>query len=755
MLGAHGFMVSNRVSHELDLHGPSITVRTGCSGSLIGVNEACLAMARGDCTSAIVGGTNIIMAPAVTAAETQQRVLSPDGSCKVFSTKTNGYARGEGVVAIHLKPLSAAVRDGNPIRAVVTGSATNHNGYTPKVARPSSKAQEILIRQAYRNAGIDDVTKTGFFVCHGTGTSARDPTETAAVSACFGDVGVYTGSIESNLGHAEGAAGLVGILKAVLALENLTIPPQIRSLPRNPAIDKSLMVATEPTPWPNDRDQRVSVSSFGLVGSNAHAIMESAASFGVTREYGTRRAAAKAPQLLLFSTNTPASLKVTLERYEVFLNRTPDLLADVAYTLANKREHRPHRTFAVCTSEKLTLSGGAPQNNDEKNHATSLIMVFTGQGAQWARMGYELLRSKSNTVFSSSIASLDKSLQELGPLASSWSIDEELRKSARKSCVDEAEFSQPLCTALQIALVDHYASIGVHADAVVGHSSYEVAAAYAARGLTAREAILVAYMRGRAVSKEQSRKGAMGALGLGWDAAKKHLLPGVVLACDNAPNSLIISGDAGPVQEIVANIKNCGSGVLAILLKVERAYHSPNMLEIGGEYHANMTGANIVGKVHTVPFYSSVSGEFFAPAAKSRFGPRYWSTNLECPVRFTSAVSDVIQQNDGSRQVFPEIGPHAALAGPLRQIISYNSSSATYISSLTRKTDCAESWLSALGQLYNQDIFFDLERLKPDDSTLSDLPSYPWDHHRSHWSESRIAREWRMRKHPHHDLLGV
>lgn len=346
-------MVSNRVSHELDLHGPSITIRTACSGSIIGVNEACLAIARGDCTSAIVGGTNI-MAPAVTAAETQQGVLSPDGSCNVFSDKTNGYARGEGVVAIYLKPSSEAIRDGNPVRAVVTGSATNHNGHTPTVARPSSQAQERLIKQACLNAGITDISRTGFFECHGTGTSTGDPIETAAVSACFGKVGVYIGSVKAYLGHAEGAAGLVGILKAVLALENRTIPPQIKSLPRNPAIDENLIVSTEPTPWPEDRDERVSINSFGLGGSNAQAIIESAASFGATRKLETRRVAANAPHLLLFSANTPASLKDTVDKYEVFLDRTPDLLDDVAYTLANKREHRSHRTFAFCTSEAHT-----------------------------------------------------------------------------------------------------------------------------------------------------------------------------------------------------------------------------------------------------------------------------------------------------------------------------------------------------------------------------------------------------------------
>ncbi|EFQ92956.1 hypothetical protein PTT_09821 [Pyrenophora teres f. teres 0-1] len=759
ILGPHDFMVSNRLSHELDLRGPSVTVRTACSASLIGVNEACMAMARGDCTAAIVGGSNIILAPAVTAAASEQGVLSPDGSCNTFSANANGYARGEGVVAIYLKPLASALRDGNPVRAVVTGSATNHNGHTPTISRPSAHAQEALIRQAYRNAGIADIARTAFFECHGTGTRAGDPIETAAVSACFGPAGVHIGSVKANLGHAEGAAGLVGVLKAVLALEKRTIPPNIKSLPPNPAIPfdaANLIVPTQPTPWPQDRDERVSVSSFGFGGSNAHVIIESAASFNTTRKPETSRAASNStPQLLLFSANTPPSLKAVVANYDAFLHKSPHLLPDVAYTLAYRREHLPYRAFAVCTSDSITLPMPAPAAKAPEDAGTSLVMVFTGQGAQWARMGYELLRSKTNPVFSNTIARLDKALQDLGPLAPSWTIDEELRRPARNSRVDEAEFAQPLSTALQIALVDTYASIGVRPAAVLGHSSGEIAAAYAAGGLSAREAILVAYLRGL-VARRQSRKGAMGALGMSWEAAKKHLVPGVVLACDNAPNSVTISGDAGPLEQVVKSIKQSGSGVLATVLKVDKAYHSPHMAEVGAEYRQNMTNAGVVGKVHTLPYFSSVSGEPFAPAGKSRFGPRYWQTNLERPVLFTSAVSSAIKQHTGpSKQVFLEVGPHAALAGPLRQILTQHSSSASYVSTLARRNDSMESWLSALGQLFAHHVPFDLCALMPAGNALSDLPPYPWDHHRSHWRESRVAREWRMRKHRHHDLLGA
>ncbi|KAH6858814.1 hypothetical protein BKA58DRAFT_346728, partial [Alternaria rosae] len=772
VLGPHDFMVSNRLSHELDLHGPSMTVRTACSASLVGVNEACMAMARGDCTAAIVGGSSILMAPSSTAAASETGVLSPEGSCSTFSANANGFARGEAIVAIYLKPLASAIRDGNPIRAVITGTATNHNGRTPTISRPSASGQETLIRQAYQNAGIAaaDIAQTGYFECHGTGTRTGDPIEAAGVAACFGKAGVHIGSVKPNFGHAEGAAGLVSMLKAVLALQHRTIPPSIKSLPPNPLIpfkEANLVVPTEPTPWPEGRHERVSVNSFGFGGSNAHVIVESAASFNLTPKSKSETSAQSqrdAPQLLLFSANTPPSLDVMVDRYKTFLDKSPHLLPHVAYTLANKREHLPHRAFAVSTVDKIapatpalstsTSTSTKPQAQAQAN-APSLVFVFTGQGAQWARMGYELLRSNASPVFSNTIASLDKSLQDLGSLAPSWSIAQELSKLARKSRVDEAEFSQPLCTALQIALVDTYASIGIRPAAVLGHSSGEIAAAYAAGGLTAREAIVVAFLRGL-VTTRQSRKGAMGALGMSWEAAKEHLVPGVVLACDNAPNSVTISGDVAPLEETISRIKQSGSGVLATVLKVEKAYHSPHMQEIGPEYCESMTDAGVAGSVHTVPFFSSVSGEFFAPAAKGRFGPKYWQTNLECPVLFTSAVGSAIKHHlDSSKQIFLEIGPHSALAGPLRQIITHNASSASYTSTLTRRADSAESWLSALGRLFTHHVSFDLQALMPTGNTLSDLPTYPWDHNRTYWNESRIAREWRMRKYAHHDLLGA
>ena len=435
---------------------------------------------------------------------TEQNVLAKDGSCKTFSAKANGYARGEAIAAVYVKRLEDALRDGNPIRSVIRGTATNHDGKTPGMLIPSSNAQEKLVRRAYEVAGITDFSETAFVECHGTGTAVGDPIETKAVSRVFGTSGVYIGSIKPNLGHTEGASGLLSVVKTVLALENQTIPPNIKCLPPNPAIpfeSGRLTVPTEPVPWPQDRHERASVNSFGVGGTNPHVVMDSAASFNASI---VPKRAPNGPQVLLFSANSQDSLGRMIENYRDFIERKSESIGDIAYTLACKREHLSHRSFAIARDGNM----GAASPVTKIGQLPTLVMVFTGQGAQWPQMGRELLNA--NPIFLKSILCLDQHLQGLQKHKSTWKIEEELRKLGKKSRVNTAEFSQPLCTAIQIALVDTLASLGIQPDAVVGHSSGEIAAAYAVGALTAEAAITNAMHRG-AVTNTQNRSGAMAA----------------------------------------------------------------------------------------------------------------------------------------------------------------------------------------------------------------------------------------------------
>jgi acyl transferase domain-containing protein len=326
-------------------------------------------------------------------------------------------------------------------------------------------------------------------------------------------------------------------------------------------------------------------------------------------------------------------------------------------------------------------------------------------------------------------------------------LEEELLKPAGKSGVQAAALSQPLCTAIQIALVDLFAAVGVEPYAVVGHSSGEIAAAYAAGALTAREAIIAAWQRGRA-AKMQTRPGAMAAVGLSWDEVNSFMAPGVVVACENSPKSVTLSGDTNEVQATVLRIKQSHPEVTVRLLKVDKAYHSYHMQEIGDEYRSVLQ-RDLAGRLPLKPFFSSVTGE----QEEGLLDAEYWQKNLESPVLFRAAVSGILKHVDNI--AFLEIGPHAALAGPVRQILTQASSSSPYISAMTRGQDCVETFLAAIGRLFELNISVDFNILMPSGSCLPDLPRYPWDHEADYWRESRISHEWRYREHPSHPLLGI
>lgn len=729
-----------------------MTIRTACSSSMIGLNEACMAIQKGDCKAAIVGGTSLFLSPSTMTSLSDHGVFSPDGSSNTFSSNARGFARGEAIVAIYIKSLDEAVRDGNSIQAVISGMSTNFDGKTPNMSMPSAEGQEAAIRRAYQVAGIQDpdVWKTGLFECHGTGTAAGDPIETRAIANVFGAHGLYLSSIKPNLGHSEGAAGVSAILKAVLALENRTIPPSIKAWPLNPKIpfeSAKLALAKESIPWPAGRHERVSVNSFGIGGANAHAIIDSASSYGIVPTPAHNGVPSDLPHLFVYSAYSSKPLERMARNIEKYLDATSESFDDVAYTLARRRQYLPHRSFVVSAKDK---PGEVPLAlTQDVSGAHTVVMVFTGQGAQWPQMGRDLLRS--NRVFAKTIEDIEVELQRLG---ATWTVHDELRKNSRTTRVNEAEFSQPLCTAIQIALVEALASVGVKPAAVVGHSSGEVAGAYAAGALTLREAVAVAYHRGF-ISKKQTKKGAMAAVGLGWNEAHKYLLPGVIVACDNSHNGVTLSGDADQLEIVVSNIKKARPEVATTTLKVERAYHSHHMVEVGEAYYEAMVASGVVGAQHSVPFFSSVTEQRLSSNVKQpQLGPRYWQKNLENPVRFKSAVVEILKASDISNPVFLEVGPHAALADPIRQILANESKKVPHVPTLTRRKGGTESFLTSIGKLWTLHVDVDFAALMPHGRTLSGLPRYPWDHQKSHWYEPRVSREWRTGGHPYHDLLG-
>jgi len=709
---------------------------------MVGLHEACQAILRGECSSAIVGGSNLILAPGMTTILNEQGVLAPDGSCKSFDASANGYVRAEAVNVIYIKPLAHALRDGNPVRAVIRSTATNCDGKTPGMATPSSASHEAVIRTAYANAHITKFAETAFVECHGTGTAVGDPLETHAIGNVFGGKSTYIGSIKPNIGHSEGASGLSSLIKTALALENRTIPPNIKFVTPNPKIpfeEKNLKVPTEALPWPEDRHERASVNSFGVGGANAHIILESAASWGVK---ASPSPASRGPALLVYSTNTQNSLKKQIEIHQNFLEQHPSSSADLAYTLGRRREHLPYRAFSIHGGSNAS----GPSTMIKAATDTPLIMAFTGQGAQWPEMGRGLLQT--NAIFRQSIGGMNEALQSL-PDRPEWNIEQELVKPLSSSNVYQAEYSQPLCTAIQIALVESFAFLGVKPSAVIGHSSGEIAAAFAAGALTSAQAIVVAYYRGIATTKHASR-GAMAAIGLNWDQTTDYLVPGAVVACDNSPKSVTISGDETSVECVLDTVKKNHPTSLAKKLKVDAAYHSPLMTTVGDAYK-QMMGDNIKSKAPEIPFVSSVTGNMVN--GDDALGSAYWLQNLLSPVRFRISVERLLKELKGPCH-FLEVGPHEALMGPLRQTLAESERPFLYTPSLRRGEECADTFLSAVGNLHIHGVPIDFAELTPVGSVLTDLPPYPWDHDTVYWYENRLSKEWRHRRFSHHDLLG-
>ncbi|OJJ74399.1 hypothetical protein ASPBRDRAFT_120577 [Aspergillus brasiliensis CBS 101740] len=741
------FSVPNRISYQYDLTGPSMCVKTACSSSLVALHLAIQALRNGDCESAIVAGTNLIQSPIWTVAISEEGALSPDGNCKTFDASANGYARAEGINAIYIKKLDDALRAKDPIRSIIRGTSVSSDGRTIGFSTPSAASQERLIRATYRQAGIADISETPYVECHGTGTAVGDPTEVQAICDALGTNGTIIGAIKPNLGHAEAASGLSSLLKAVLALEHRQIPPNIKFHNPNPksmslSYASRLQVPTEVLPWPANRKERASVNGFGIGGVNAHAILETATSY--TQQELPEQTDDESPHLLVISANTMNALRDRLDLLQTYLQNTTHSITDIAYTLGERREHLKFRAYHVMEGKK-TLK--ASDGTKVATEVPKLVFVFTGQGAQWAGMGAELM--KSSPQFRASVELMDQALATL-PHPPAWTIQEQITSST--SNIDEAEFSQPLTTAFQVGILSTLQAWGVRPDVVVGHSSGEIAAAYAAGSLTIEQAIIAAYYRG-VVAKESTRDGCMAALGMGKEAFLPYATAGVTVACENSPESITISGDTQQVENTLARIREAEPGVFCRRLRVKIAYHSAHMADVGQLYE-NLISPHLVASTPDIPFYSTVAGRLLEDMEKP--DANYWRRNLESPVLFNTTVQSLVKDIEGP-SCCVEIGPHSALAGPLRQIFAEAAGESkdkpTYVPSWVRKQPAGLTALA--GHLYALGLKLDFGLINGPGRVLTDLPSYPWQYKTKYWEESFLVRDWKQQKYVHHELLGT
>ncbi|KAL7945289.1 putative polyketide synthase [Trichoderma barbatum] len=786
-------LTSARVSYAFDLHGPSKAVDTACSSGLVAVHDAIQALRAGDADQILVGGSNLILDPDKMSIISSMQFLSPDGRCYSFDSRASGYARGEGVVAILLKPLSAALRDGDTIRSVIRGSAVVSDGKTPGITMPSPISQYATIQRAYKTAGLDP-RETVYVEAHGTGTNAGDNCEATAFNKafCLDRPGkLIIGSVKSNLGHTECVSGLAGLVKVLLMLEKGGIVPTPTFEVANPKLElekRGLEVASKFQEWPEGLLRRASINGSGYGGTNTHVILEAwtepAKAIEPTTEAEarvTRGVAATASptnegsKVFVWSHQREdgfARLASTWKRFIMAAkaNRQELSLDDLAFTLASRRSRFAQRAAFVASNVDQLLDGlkqielGSIRPVKALTNARTCF-IFTGQGAQWAQMGLELL---SYPLFAESMR---KSERELIRMGATWRLVDELKKPKETSRINDAELAQPCCTAIQVALVDLLASWGVHPDLVCGHSSGEIAAAYAGGSLTAPEAVKVAYHRGKSVYylmlKKGTRQGGMLAAGLSEADAQKYLSKYseqiVNVACINSPTSVTLSGDVAAIDEIASKLEE--DGIFNRRLAVPVAYHSSHMAAVGESYSAALEKLQPRQFKSSVRMVSSVTCD---EVDGREMDGAYWVSNLLRPVRFSPALSKVLSLPTlkGSTSsalpptVMVELGPHPALQGPATQIAKTLTGlpSVNYFSCLRRKQDAVQSVLALAGGLFTHGLPITLIGANNPRGTptkvLSNLPSYSWNHGKTHWNESRRSQAYRMRKFPRHDLLG-
>ncbi|TAQ86980.1 hypothetical protein B7494_g4683 [Chlorociboria aeruginascens] len=780
-------IISNRIGNTFNLNGPSFTINTACSSSIYAIHNACNALRARDCVAAITGGVNLIITVDQHMNTAKLGILSPTSTCHTFDASADGYGRAEGAGALYLKRLSDAIKDGDPIRGVIRSSAVNTNGKVPGmgITHPSKKGQERVVRSAYEKARLDP-TRTAYLECHGTGTPVGDPIESHAVSNAMNDTRskdkpLLIGAIKANIGHSEAASGIFAVMKAAMMTEAAVIPGVAGFKTLNPAIDEkgwNIKVQRDTVPWPKEfAERRASVSSFGYGGTNGHVIVEGVDSLFPFYSHGKPKSKAEydhsttRPLLVGFSAHD----KTTLNRNITAHAKVADqfYLADLAYTLNKRRSKFTQNAFTIATE------GNEPENfalasfkyGASSKKTPQLGFIFTGQGAQWAGMGAEAMEIFPS--FLATIEALDQVLQQLDN-APVWKIKAALLEPASSSRVNEAEISQPLCTAVQIAIVDLFARWNINPTVTVGHSSGEIGAAYAAGLISAPEAITAAFYRGYAV-KHNAPVGTMLAVGLGQADVEKYIVgqgDGVVIACENSPTSVTLSGTSEAILAAKARLDE--DSIFARELKTGKAYHSPQMSAVSTAYDVLL--ANAVHKLDIdslewrqprARFFSSVTGEeFFGDTISAA----YWSENLRSRVRFDSAVT-ALAKAAGLEYVTTiiEIGPHSALNGPFKQICQANGFERfTYVPSFVRKEDSAIQLLKVAGTLFNQDYPLDLEEVNSTEgavfsrsgiknrkpSILVDLPPYQWNYEKTYWAEPRFSAEQRHMKHGRHDLLG-
>ncbi|MDZ4405947.1 SDR family NAD(P)-dependent oxidoreductase [Prosthecobacter sp.] len=749
--GSAHSIAANRISYCLNLTGPSLALDTACSSALTAVHVACEHILAGHCKTAMAGGVTVMITPDGFIGFSQAGMLSPDGKCKAFDASANGFVRGEGAGMVLMKKLSDAIADGDPIHAVIMGSAVNQDGHTNGISLPSGEAQARLVREACVNAGIDPL-QIGYVEAHGTGTAVGDPIEAHALADALcnertTETALIIGSAKTNLGHLETAAGVAGLVKAVLVLKHKQIPASLHFETPNPHIDFDALKLRVPTtlePFSETPEGRlVGINSFGFGGANAHIILKEP-------PLPPQRALLTEPMdrawPLVLSARSEEALRAAAWQLSTWLddhsklNGSSPLLPDVTYMLGARRNHHSHRlaltthSMAEAVQELHAFSSGQPGPKlrtaftPRREQAARVVFVMSGQGPQWWGMGRELMLHEP--VFRRMIEACDAAMR---PWAR-FSLLEEFARSEADSQMQRTEISQPAIFAMQMALAALWKSWGVQPAAVVGHSVGEIAAACVAGILTLEEAAKVIVHRGRFMDDFAPTGGTMLAVGLNSEEAQAAILRHdrtVSIAAFNGPRSLTLSGLKTSLEAIAAELES--QGIFARFLQVSHPFHHA-MMQPAADALKDVLG-DLKPQVGAVPFFSTVTGQQLEGEACDA---GHWSLGVRQPVQFACAITALA---DLSADVWLEIGAHPALVRSIQECHAEHGTKAAILASARRERE-HESLLETAMDLHLAGVVLDFAAMTPSRRILS-LPAYAWDKSRW-WHESAELREGRL-----------
>jgi acyl transferase domain-containing protein/thioesterase domain-containing protein/acyl carrier protein len=744
-------IAANRISYCFDLRGPSMAIDTACSSALTACHVACHSLWRGDCKMAVVAGVNALLNQDTFIAFSRMSMLSPDGRCKAFDASANGFVRAEGVGAVILKPLSAAQADGDKIYALIRSTAANQDGRTNGITVPSRHAQEMLIRQACRDADISP-GEISYVEAHGTGTPVGDPIETNALGSALGESRknpCLIGSVKTNIGHLEAAAGIASLIKVALILKHKAIPPSLHFKNPNPNINFEklrLRVVQKLERLPENTGPLLAgINSFGFGGANAHVILE-AAPMPTGKKNPPPENSPRKCLLLPVSAHSQEALRAAAKTHRALLAKNKTDAGALCGAAAVRRSHFAHRLCVAGSSRKALLAQLDNYLAGEISPATVAgevstsagpVFVFSGQGPQWWGMGRELLRQEN--LFRKKIETCDRLFRELG----NWSLLEELSRDEKSSRLQQTAFAQPAIFAVQVALADLWQSWGVRPAAVVGHSVGEVAAAHVAGILTLHEAARVIFHRGRCMNFAPDA-GRMLAASL--DAKQAVDIAAdfpreVAVAAFNSPNSVTFSGEAAPLEKIAKKLE--ARGVFNRFLQVKYAFHSHQMNAVKDEL------LRALGRVETTPAQLKICSTVTGRAAEpGDFNADYWWRNVREPVRFSAAISELIGQD---HHLFLELSAHPALTVSISETLARQSVAGKVFFSLRRKEPEAATMLANLGALHVIGSPVNWNGLYPAVNPEVPLPAYPWQRER-HWRETIEMRDARLNE-PSHPFL--